>query len=231
MIPIPSKHPFGHPVHPEALAYFVHPTDPNFGKPFLCAGKVCTNNRWLAVIWDYMPTDGIEEDPGAENQFLTVPWDLLERKHDGPWWKPLDRLSSLFRYGAKDIWWTDPQGRAWLNDRTIVEIGTGGGAALPLLQLIARLPRLHLNAWVGETSPIPFHFNGGRGILAPIPDFAAGRIRKAFTILRPGRDHFGDLIWGPRPEPKPYIPKTPPAKPTWPPQDLNPDDLPVTTYD
>jgi len=170
MIPTPSKRPFNFPMQPDALPYFCHPWLRPFHEPkrmpggseiYAASGYVAIRVRrghWFA-----------EEYPEACPEFIervnSLPWDRFEpdpRSLVPPKWRNVDDArGTIYRDGPLDLW--TPRSKPVLEP--LVHVCGGPLVPLPMLQLLARLPRCELRM-MGARGPLLFRFTGGEGIVA-----------------------------------------------------------------
>lgn len=170
MIPTPSKRPFHFPMQPDALLFFCHPwlkpfTDPKrlpgASEIHAASGYVAIRVRrghWFA-----------EEYPEACPEFIerveSLPWASFEPDPKAlvpPVWRSMDDCrGTIYRDGVLDLW--TQYGKASRE----VPVFTAGGPVIPLpmLQLLARLPRCEVRMEMRQ-GPLLFRFTGGEGIVA-----------------------------------------------------------------
>ena len=176
MIPVPSRHPFGHPLPADALRYFCHPSRPGFTAPVRHPdGTVHAASGYIALIARrgyWMDTDFQRASPDFLARIARLPWDRFDHAGQHGEWQDLDSIRGrLFRFGVADLWHGP---RAHTADKLVV---IAGAPAYPLavLQLISRLPKAEVCV-SGTTvmGPVLFRFAGGHGILpCHFPDIAA----------------------------------------------------------
>jgi hypothetical protein len=207
-LPPPSKRSFGFPLPTRALEYFTHPGGTTkveaFREPFSHHGTVYACNGHLAIMAERY--DGL---PGAERPEAFERVRGLFPAHGGrhadyvtemekrglipdrkdEWerrWRPFDDC-------ALALWKRGPlapfdfvRGRWRIRLDPIVRVGAAALAPLPLLQLLARLPRSAV--WVDNRAdgPVLCRFNGGLAVLAPC--YGPIPPAPAFSILAPRQD-------------------------------------------
>lgn len=189
MIPEPSKRPFGHPIPLEALAHLVRPEPGHpFSKPFRDGeGNVVTYNGALAVrIRTYLPHDEIDfaDHPFESLGLCLGAWpDKSETKDKGRWKSFDDDSLPLWRFGPKPAWHM-VGGRVTPNKHTIVSVGAGFPAPLPLVQLCVRLPGCKVKVDNCAQWSLQMVWNGGEAILRSLDDLPTA----SFKVLRPKWD-------------------------------------------
>lgn len=210
-LPEPSKRSFGFPLPVRALDYFVHPggkpSTKVFQQPFEHHGSVYASNGWLAIVahrYDGLPPADCPEaferlrdvfplHGGHHVDYVkdceklgTLPLrkDDWERR-----WRPLDDA-------ALQIWKRGPlppfdfaQRRWWLRRDPVVRVGAATHVPLPLIQLLARLPRAAV--WIENTATgrLLCRFNGGMAVVGPC--FGTDPLKPpnaTFSILAPRTD-------------------------------------------
>jgi len=212
---------------------FVHPGgEPELESAFSIAGVTYGFNGFLALRVHSHLAEQPLENPSAASRVLALPWARLEALPDkSPRWSPLDDASGpLWRYGPRPIWERTTR-RYHLRTLPAVEVGLAAVTTLPLMQLLARLPRARV--WTDNklTDPIFCRWNGGDAIILPLPDFVESRMFPSFRILSPPKDYATGAAKYPDPLPpgRPLAGSkpTPPAKPS----EIHYDDLPTIVHD
>jgi len=193
--PIHEKKPFGYPFPAEALDMFVHPGGefPEFHAPFTHEGAVYAANGFMALRLQKFAFAPPPANPSAAKRVMELfPWGAFEGPEmgdDNPRWASLDDASlSIWKFGPRPIW--ERSLRTYhVRIQPGVRVGAGAVTALPLLQLLARLPRARVWTDNGPRGAIICRFNGGEAIIRPFPDFVEGRMDARFGILGPKRSH------------------------------------------
>jgi hypothetical protein len=197
MIPTPSKRPFGHPLQPDALAFFCHPRHSVFltpvrhpdGAVYAASGYACIRVSRGPIVHD----DSI---PAATPEFLSrvdaLPWDRFihdpARSISPPAWRSFDDArGTIYRDGTLDLW---PAGRM-TEDTPVL---TAGGPLIPLalLQLAARLPKAEAMLVGDRSEPLFIRFSGGECLIPPRWRHAKEQPRPKFALFA-RRDTSGDL--------------------------------------
>lgn len=187
--PPPSKRPLGFPLSTESLIHFLHPGgDPDFEAPFSDGPHSFAGNDSLFLRFERRP-EIAHGSRSAVARVLELPWGRFDHmpEKDGKW-VPLDDASAaIWKYGASAIWertWD----RYYLRTTPAVRVGTCAIVPLPLVQLLARLPRCRV--WVSNRASDPLFalWNGGLAMIDPLPDFASGLQKENFRILMPRTD-------------------------------------------
>lgn len=174
MIPAPVKRPFGYPVPPEALAFFVHPDHRHlFHLPFrhpedghLYLGSAVALR--LRASRSINPAEFLLPDPEALRRFEALPWARFTHAATQPKaWRCLDdHRGTIYADPLLPVHVRTPGGIAI--DRGTKNVRICGAPIVPLavLQLIARLPRIELyTGGCTLTGPVLFRFSGGEGII------------------------------------------------------------------
>lgn len=187
--PEPSKRPLGWPVSTDALEPFIHPGgDADFESAFSAGAFSYVGNGYLTLRMDRR-AEIPEGEASAVARVLELPWGRFEHMpaNSGKWVALDDAAGALWRYGPKPIWERTVK-RYHLRPVPAVRVGTCVIAPLPLVQLLARLPRSRV--WVSNTATDPLfcRWNGGEAMVAPLPDYALGRLKEDFRILMPRMD-------------------------------------------
>lgn len=196
MIPAPVKRPFGYPVPPEALGFFVHP-DPKhvfhsaFRHPFdgtVIAGSAVAIRLRASRSID--PAEYPEPSDEALRRIDALPWARFTHAATEPKaWRCLDdHRGTIYGDPLLPVHVRTTGGIAI--DRGTKNVRICGAPIVPLavLQLLARLPRIELyTGGCSLTGPVLFRFSGGEGI---IPHY--GIERAHFEMLKP-RDTTHDL--------------------------------------
>jgi len=212
-LPAPSKRSFGFPLPVRALDFFTHPGgSPRaelFSEPFFYASSVYASNGFLAIRADRF--DGLPpaENPAAYERiaarlpagvesFAAYTADREARnlipRPRADWdarWRPFDDCGvALWKRGPLAPF--DFAAGQWrLRKDPIVRVGAASLVPLPLLQLLARLPRSQ--AWIDNTARggLVVRFNGGVAVVAPVYGDAVPS--PAFSILAPKTDLLGQF--------------------------------------
>ena len=168
----PSKRPFTYPLPEEALDEFTHP-DPAelLHLPYLLGnGAVLAADGHVAVRVQ-RGFFAAEDFPAAPAEVLerigTLPWHLIARCRERGDWLPLDDVRGDLYDGPVLPRLTRGESGRWHPPHApTVRIGGGPVVPLPLLQLIARLPRVELLVRdLTVYDPVLFRFSGGSGCI------------------------------------------------------------------
>lgn len=210
-LPEPSKRSFGFPLPARSFDYFVHPggnaKTAVFRKPFSHHASIYAANGFLAIVahrYDGLPPAENPEAferirnlfPAHGGHYVDYAADCEKRGFIPMRKDDWERRWRSFDDCALTLWKRGPLApfdfahrKWWLRREPVVRVGAGALAPLPLLQLLARLPRSQV--WVDNRAgePILCRFNGGLAVIATCyAETAAQRPTAAFSILSPRVD-------------------------------------------
>lgn len=161
---------FGYPLTTEHALEFCRP-DPRgaFCAPFRWGEDFGAANGVVAIrIESYI--EGAQDSPEAVARVAKLPWSAFPGlAKDTKWWGALDdRRAAIWKRGELDYW----DRTATRGSRRVTEPRVGIGKScmtipLPLLQLIAKLPKVEV--YTGPANYLYFRFRGGQGIAVPFP--------------------------------------------------------------
>lgn len=141
-----------------------------FARPWAHDGAVWVANAFLCLRID-THLDIEESNPIAAKRIADLPWHTAnewtqEPKNTG---NLDDRRAALFMHGRKQLWKKSPSSTWKAEVTNLVAVGHYGIIIpVPVLQLIAMLPRPRVRTNGGGCNFLPFSFNGGVGLAAAI---------------------------------------------------------------
>lgn len=163
---------FGYPLKLEDVRNFCHPNPKHtFGNPWLHDGKIWVANGYVCLQIDTW-LDVSEPNADAVRRANDLPWHTVTEwnEDDKNTGNLDDRRGGLFQFGEQSMWKKNGAGLWQANLKNLVAVGHYGIVLpVPVLQMIAKLPRAKVRISGGGCNHLPFSFSGGRGMAAAVP--------------------------------------------------------------
>jgi len=185
--PRPTKRAILPPITAEHLDAFVHPGGVAvFESPFLPPAELQTTDPHTYAAAGFFchrttyAIPDVEPHPAAYARAQSLPWgrfqdyDTEGLKHR---WRPLaDAETRLFKFPPKPIWEKSSR-RFNLRNGPFVRVGNATMTHLPILQLLARLPRAEVFLGSGIFDPVLVRYRYGQAIIPPLSKLLPNRDR------------------------------------------------------